>query len=49
MYLTPERKYKEFTVIGVNLNTVRNNSEEHLYNEDDLYLEFNNTGHNNII
>ncbi len=49
IYLTFEREYKEFIVIGVNLNTVKKDSEEYLYKEDDLYLEFNNIGYNGII
>ncbi len=49
MYLTFEREYEKFIVIRVNLNIVKNNNEEHLYNEDDLYLESNNTGYNDII
>ncbi len=44
-----EKKYKEFTVIGVNFNIIKNDGEEHLYDKDDLYLEFNNVGYNNII
>jgi len=47
--LTFERKHKEFTVIKVNLNIARNDSKEYLYDEDDLYLEFNNVGYNSII
>ncbi len=49
MYLTFKKEYKEFIIIRINLNTVRNNSEEYLYNEDDLYLESNNIGYNSII
>ncbi len=49
MYLAFEREYEEFTVIRVNLSTTRNNSEEYPYNEDDLYLEFNNARYNDII
>jgi len=44
-----EREHKEFIIIKVNLNTVRNDSEEHLYDKDDLYFEFNNVGYDNII
>ena len=44
-----EEEYEEFTVIKINLNTVKNNGEEYLYDEDDLYLEFNNAGYNNIV
>ncbi len=49
IYLVSEREYKEFTVIRVNFNIVKGDNEEHLYNENDFYLEFNNTGHYNII
>ncbi len=44
-----KREYKEFIVIRVNLNIIRNNNEEYLYNEDNPYLESNNTGYNGII
>ena len=44
-----KKKHKEFTVIKVNLNTIKKDDEEHLYNKDDFYLEFNNVGHHNII
>ncbi len=49
IYLAFEREYKEFIVIRVNLNTVRNDDEEYLYNENDLYFEPNNIGYDNII
>ncbi len=49
MYLTFEREYKEFIVIRVNLNITRRDNEEYPYDEDDLYLEFNNVEHYNII
>ncbi len=49
MYLAFKRKYEEFTIIRVNLNTVKNNGEKHPYNENDLYLKPNNIGYNNII
>ncbi len=49
MYLTFKREHKEFTVIEVNLNTAKNDNEEHLYNKDDPYLEPNNVRYNNII
>jgi len=49
MYLAFEGEYKEFTVIGVNFNTARNDNEEHLYDEDDFYFESNNAGYNDII
>ena len=44
-----EKEYKEFTVIKINLNIVKNDSKKHFYNEDDLYLEFNNVEYNGII
>ncbi len=40
---------KEFTVIKINLNTVKKNDEEHSYNKDNLYLELNNIGYYSII
>ena len=49
MHLTPKGEHEEFTIIRVNLNTTRNNSVEHPYNKDDLYLKFNNAEYNNII
>ena len=49
IYLVFEREYKEFTVIKVNLNIIKNDSKKHLYNKDDPYLEPNNVGYNNII
>ncbi len=49
MHLAFKKEYKEFIVIKVNLNIVKNDGEKHFYNEDDLYLEPNNTGYNNII
>ena len=49
MYLASKGKYKEFTVIKINLNTVRNDGEEYPYNEDDLYLKPNNVEHDDII
>jgi len=49
MYLASKREYEEFTVIKVNLNIVKNDGEEYLYNKDDLYFEFNNIGYNGII
>ncbi len=48
-YLTFEKKYKEFTIINVNLNITKNNGEEYPYNKDDLYLESNNIGYYKII
>ncbi len=44
-----EGEYEEFTVIRVNLNTVRKDDKEQSYNEDNFYLEFNNVEHYNII
>jgi len=44
-----KKKHKEFTVIKINFNIVRRNDKEYFYNEDDLYLEFNNVGFNDII
>ncbi len=44
-----EKEYKEFTIIRVNFSTMRRDDEEHLYNEDDLYLEFNNIRYHDII
>ncbi len=48
-YLTFKKEYKEFIVIRVNLNIVKNDGEEYLYNEDNLYFESNNAGYNSII
>ncbi len=47
--MAPEGEYEEFTIIKINLNTVRNNGEEYLYDENDLYFEFNNIEYNSII
>ncbi len=44
-----EREYKEFIVIGVNLNIAKNNGEEYPYDEDNFYFEFNNAGYNDIV
>ena len=49
IYLTFKREYEEFIIIRVNLNTVNNNGEKHLYNKDNLYLKFNNVKYNGII
>ncbi len=49
IYLAFEREYKEFIVIRFNLNIIRNDNKEHLYDEDNLYLEFNNVGYDGII
>ena len=48
-YLTFEKKHEEFTVIKVNLNIIRKDDEEYLYNEDDPYSEPNNARYHNII
>ena len=47
--MTFKGEYKEFTIIGINLNIVKKDDKEYFYNEDDLYLESNNVGYNNII
>ncbi len=44
-----KEKYKEFIIIKINFNIVKNDNEEYLYDEDDLYFKFNNIGYNNII
>jgi len=44
-----EREHEEFIVIRVNFNTVKKDDEEYPYEENDLYLEFNNAGYYNII
>ncbi len=44
-----KREHEEFTVIEVNLNIVKKDGEEHLYDEDDLYLKSNNAGYHSII
>ncbi len=49
IYLTSEKEYKEFIVINVNLNIVKNDGEEYPYDKDDLYLEFNNIGYHSIV
>ncbi len=49
IYLVSEGKHKEFTVIRVNFNIIRNDNEEYPYNKDDLYFESNNAGYNGII
>ncbi len=49
MYLTFKREYKEFIVIGVNLNTAKEDNKEYSYNENNLYLELNNIRYYNII
>ncbi len=48
-YLVFEGEYKEFTVIRVNLNIIKNDGEKHLYDKDDPYLKPNNAGYNDII
>ncbi len=49
IYLAFKKEYEEFIVIRINFSIVKNNNEEHFYNEDDLYLEPNNIGYNDII
>ncbi len=49
MHLVFEEEYEEFTVIRVNFNIVKNDSEEYLYDENNLYFESNNVGYNDII
>ncbi len=49
IYLTLEKEHKEFTIIDINLNTTKNNNEEYLYEEDDLYFEPNNVKHHSIV
>ncbi len=49
IYLISEREYKEFIMINVNLNTMKNNGEEYPYDENNLYFESNNVGYHNII
>ncbi len=44
-----EGEYKEFIIIGVNFSIVRNDGEEYLYNEDNLYFKPNNAGYNGIV
>jgi len=44
-----EKEHEKFTDIKVNLNITKGDDKEHLYNEDDLYLESNNVGYNNIV
>ncbi len=36
-------------MIDINLSTIRNDGEEHLYKKNDLYLEPNNVGHHSIV
>src|SRR6266699_787804 len=36
MYLAFEKEYKEFIVIKINFNTIKNNGEKHFYNKDNL-------------
>ncbi len=48
-YLTLERKYKEFTIIGINFNITKKDNEKHLYNKNNLYLESNNVRYHSII
>ncbi len=49
IYLTFEEEHEEFIVIKVNLNIIRKDNEEYLYNEDDPYFELNNVEHHNIV
>ena len=49
MHLVFEEEYEEFTVIRVNFNIEKNDSEEYLYDENNLYFESNNVGYNDII
>ncbi len=49
IYLAFKKKYKEFIIMDINLNITRNDNEEHLYKEDDPYLELNNVEYHNII
>ncbi len=49
MYLTFKKEYKEFIIIKVNFNIVKKDNKEYSYNEDNLYLEFNNVKYYNII
>ncbi len=49
MYLTFEGKYKEFTVIRINFNIAKNDDKEYPYNEDNFYLEPNNTKYDGIV
>ncbi len=35
--MTFGKEYKEFIIIGVNLNTARNDSEEYIYNKKKVY------------
>ncbi len=49
MYLIFKEEYKEFTIIRINLSTIKNDGEEYPYNKDDPYLKPNNIGYNDII
>ncbi len=48
-YLIFKKKHEEITIIKINLNIIKNDNEEYLYNKNDLYLEPNNVGYNGII
>ncbi len=48
-YLAFEGEYKEFIIIRINFNIIKNDNEEYPYDKDDLYLEFNNVEYYNII
>ncbi len=49
IYLTFKKEYKEFIIIGVNLNIVKRDNEEYPYNKNDLYFKFNNVKYHGII
>ena len=49
IYLAFKKEYKEFTIIKISLNTVKKDDKEYLYNKNNLYFEFNNIKHHNII
>src|SRR6266699_1395538 len=36
MYLAFEKEYKEFIVIKINFNTIKNNGEKHFYNKNNV-------------
>ncbi len=44
-----EKEYEEFIIIDINFSTIKNDDEEHLYKENDLYFEPNNIGYHGII
>ncbi len=49
IYLVSEGEYEEFIMIDVNLSTIKNDDEEYLYEEDDLYFKPNNVRYYGII